>query len=261
MIFNSVKKLVDQRDFIWTLTKREVFSKYKQSILGIFWVILQPLILIAILTIVFSAFVRLPSEGVPYALFLTVAMIPWRFFNTAVNGSTKTITGFAGLIKQRSFYRPALIIVKLISETITFAFASVGIVALMIYFGWTPGINAFYALLLFCVQLIIMLGLMFLLSALNVYVRDVGFAVPLVLRLWFYMCPIIYSFENVPIQYQPYLALNPMVAILDGYRKTLLHNELPDFTMLAYSFSFGIIVLIIGWITFMKLEKNFADVI
>ncbi|RBW68902.1 ABC transporter permease [Bacillus taeanensis] len=261
MISNHLSKIKENQNFIWVLTKREIKSQYKQSILGGLWIILQPLFLIMILTVVFSLFVRLPSEGLPYPLFLTAAIIPWRFFTGAAGGAPKIITGFAGIIKQRNFYRPALVFVKLVSEMISFLFASISILLLMLYYGVMPGVNSFYAILIFAVQLILTLGVMFILAATNVYVRDIGLLTPLVMRVWFYLSPIIYSYSFIPIQYQPYLALNPMTGIIDGYRRTLLHNQLPDFTLLTYSFVFGLVVLLIGWFTFLKLEKNFADVI
>ncbi|WP_368658024.1 ABC transporter permease [Metabacillus halosaccharovorans] len=258
---SSLTKVWEQKDFIITLSKREIFSRYKQSLLGKFWLIAQPLGLMIVLTIVFSIFVRLPSEGLPYAPFLFVALLPYLYLNKAVGSSTNVISSYAGLIRQRKFYRPSLIFIKFLSETVNFAFSLVGLVVVFMVYKIVPGLYAFYAIPILLIQMIFMLGLMLFLSATNAYIRDVGMVTPLVLRMLRYLSPIMYSYSTIPIQYQPYMALNPLTGIFDGYRKTILHNQPPDMMLLLYSLVFSVIVLIIGWVTFMKLEKNFADVV
>lgn len=258
---SSISKIFEHKDFILTLSRREIISKYQQSLLGSLWVLIQPLGLMIVLTIVFSLFVKLPSEGLPYAPFLFVALLPWLFFNTAVNSSSKIIVSNAGLIRQRNFFRPALIFVKLFSETINFVITLGGLVLVFIYYGIVPGINALYAVPILCIQLILTLGLMLFLSAANAYVRDFGLIAPIILRMGRYLSPIMYSYHTIPEKYKPLMALNPMTGIFDGYRQSLLHNHPPDFTLLIYSLVFSVVTLVIGWITFMKLERNFADVI
>jgi ABC-type polysaccharide/polyol phosphate export permease len=261
LVLNSLSKIWEHKDFIVTLSKREIISKYKQSLLGKLWVIAQPLGLMLVLTVVFSLFVRLPSEGLPYAPFLFVALLPYLYFNQAVNSSTNLINGYAGLIRQRNFYRPALVFIKFVSETVNFSFTIIGLLIVLFLYKMVPGIYAFYAIPILLIQMILMLGLMLFLSAANAYVRDFGMIAPLILRMLRYLSPIMYSYHAIPLQYQPYVALNPLTGIFDGYRQTILHNQPPDLQLLIYSFVFSIIVLIIGWVTFMKLEKNFADVV
>ncbi|WP_010197305.1 ABC transporter permease [Bacillus sp. m3-13] len=257
----SIKKILKNKDFILTLAKREIISKYKQSLLGKLWIIIQPLGLMLVLTLVFSLFVKLPSEGLPYAAFLFVALLPWYYFNASVGTSTRIITGYAGLIRQRSFYRPTLVFVKFVSETVNFFFALIGLVIVLIYYQIMPGIYSLLALPILFIQMMMILGFMFLLSSVNAYVRDFGLVAPLILRMGRYLSPVMYSYHTIPLQYQPFMALNPFTGIFDGYRKTILHNEMPDITLLLYSLCFSIIILTIGWITFNKLEKNFADVV
>ncbi|KHF38717.1 ABC transporter permease [Halalkalibacter okhensis] len=260
-MWNALCKLWKNKDLVLTLTKREINSQYKQSFLGKLWIVFQPLGLVAVYTIVFSLFVRLPSEGVPYALFFIVALLPWRFFNSTIGSSPRIVTGYSGLVRQRRFYRPALVFVKLISETVSFTYSLISLVILMVYFMFFPGANIFYVIPIFFIQLILSIGLMFLLSSLNVYVRDVNLMTPIIMRMWFYLTPIIYSYQSVPIQFQPLLALNPLTGIIDGYRRVIIHNQVPDFYMLSYGLIFGLTFLAIGWVTFLKLEKNFADVV
>jgi ABC-type polysaccharide/polyol phosphate export permease len=261
LILKTLAKIHENKDFIIALARREVVSKYKQSFLGKLWIILQPMGLMVVLTIVFSLFVRLPSEGIPYAPFLFVALLPYLYFSTAISSSSGIINGYAGLIRQRKFFRPTLVLIKFLSETVNFGFALIGLIVVLAVFKIVPGINALYALPILAIQMMMMLGFMFFLSATNAYVRDFGVIAPLVLRMLRYLSPIMYSYSAIPIQYQAYVALNPLTGIFDGYRKAILHNQAPDMMLLLYSFVFSVIVLVIGWVTFMKLEKNFADVV
>lgn len=248
-------------DFILTLAKREIKAKYQQSLLGKLWVLIEPLGLLIVLSIVFSLLVRLPSEGFPYPVFLFVALVPWLYFNSAVNSSTRVIIGNAGLIRQRNFYRPALVFINLLSQSFNFLITVIMLVTVLIIYRIEVGINALYAFPILAIQIIMMLGLMLFLSSINAYIRDFGLVAPIILRLGRYLSPIMYSFHAIPIQYQPMMALNPLTGIFDGYRQTILHNQLPNFSLLLYSLVFSIVVLIIGWITFKILQKNFADVV
>jgi ABC-type polysaccharide/polyol phosphate export permease len=258
---SSIAKLWNNREFIMTLSRREIVSRYKQSLFGKLWIILQPLGLMIVLTVVFSLFVKLPSEGVPYAPFLFVALLPYMYMNNTVNTSTKLINTYSGLIKQRNFFRPSLVFTKFLSETVKFGFALIGLAIVLLFYNIIPGFYALYAIPILAIQMMLILGIMFFLSATNVYVRDIGMVVPLGIRMLRYLSPIMYSYHSLPIEYQPYLALNPLTGIFDGYRQTILHNQAPDMTLLLYSFIFSLFVFLVGWFTFMKLEKNFADVV
>ncbi|WP_079478046.1 ABC transporter permease [Halobacillus salinus] len=249
------------KDFVFTLAKREVKSRYQQSFLGKLWVIIEPLGLMIVLSTVFSLLVPIPSEGVPYPAFLFVALLPWLYFNTSVNSSSRTIIGNAGLIRQRNFYRPALILVKLVSETVNFFITLVALVIVLVYFNIFPGLNAFYVIPIFLIQVVMMLGLMLFLSSVNAYVRDFGLVAPILLKMGRYLSPIMYSYHTIPAEYQPLMALNPLTGLFDGYRQAVLHNSPPNFVLLSYSLVFSVVVLIIGWMTFMRLQKNFADVV
>ncbi|WP_079710613.1 ABC transporter permease [Paraliobacillus ryukyuensis] len=258
---NSLRKIWDHKDFIVTLSRREIISKYKQSLLGKLWVLLEPLGLMVVMTLVFSVFVRIPSEGLPYAPFLFVALLPWQYFNKSVNSSSKIIISNAGLIRQRNFFRPALVFIKFLSETINFGMSLIGLVLVLLIYQIMPGWNAFYAIPILLIQMILTLGLMFFLSATNAYIRDFGLVTPILLRLGRYLSPIMYSYQTLNDKYKPIMALNPMTGIFDGYRQSILHNQPPNMLLLGYSLAFSLFILVLGWTIFAKLEKNFADVI
>ncbi|MYL30760.1 ABC transporter permease [Halobacillus halophilus] len=258
---NSQTGFKQHADFVFTLAKRELKSKYQQSLLGKLWVIIEPLGLMIVLSIAFSLLVPLPSEGFPYPAFLFVALVPWLFFNNAVNASSRTIIGNAGLIRQRNFYRPALVLVKLLSETFNFFITLIALALVLLFFQIPLGFNALYVIPIFLIQFMMMLGLMLFLSSVNAYVRDFGLVAPIMLRMGRYLSPIMYSYQAIPTQYKPYMALNPLTGLFDGYRQAVLHNSAPDFLLLSFSLIFALVVLVVGWVTFTKLQKNFADVV
>ncbi|KUP05484.1 ABC transporter permease [Bacillus coahuilensis m2-6] len=258
---NSLKELYKHRGFIWALAQREINSKYKQSFLGKLWIVIQPFMFTMILTVVFSVFARLPSEGLPYPLFFLVALLPWNFFTNSVGTSPNVIVGQSGLIKQRSFYRLTLVINRLVVESINFGYSLISLVVLFIYYQITPSLTMLLIIPLFILQAILAMGFMMILSSLNVYLRDIGLVTPIITRLWFYLSPIIYSFEFLSEEYKKWLLFNPLTGILDGYRKVLLHNELPLLAPLIYTAIFSVVVFVIGFVVFNRLEKKFADVL
>ncbi|KEZ52170.1 ABC transporter permease [Metabacillus indicus] len=257
----SLKQLAEHKGFILALAKRELDAKYKQSFLGKLWIVIQPFMFMLILTIVFSKFARLPSEGVPYALFFLTALLPWNFFTNAVGSAPNIIVGQTGLIKQRAFYRLSLVINRLLTESVNYFYSLISLVILFIYFQITPSWTFVMVIPLFILQAILIMGFMMLLSSLNVYVRDIGLATPIITRLWFYLSPVIYSYHSIGEEYQKWLILNPMTGILDGYRRILLHGEMPDIMPLIYTLGFSLVIFVVGFTVFNKLEKKFADVL
>jgi len=260
-MIQSIKRLAEHKEFILALARRELNAKYKQSFFGKLWIIIQPFMFMLILTIVFSKFARLPSEGIPYPLFFLTALLPWNFFTNAIGGAPNIIVGQSGLIKQRSFYRLSLVINRLVTESVNYFYSLISLVIIYVYFHVTPSFMALFIIPLYFLQCILILGFMMLLSSLNVYIRDIGLVTPIITRLWFYLSPVIYSFDSIGEKYQKWLVLNPMTGILDAYRKVLLHHELPECIPLLYSSIFAIVIFVLGFITFNKLEKKFADVL
>ncbi|XEC95258.1 ABC transporter permease [Paenibacillus tarimensis] len=254
-----MKKLYKNKEFIWALTKRELKGKYKQSLLGKLWIFLQPFSLMLILSFVFSQMVRLDSEGLPYPVFLFAGLLPMIFFQNTISSSANIITGKASLIKQKFFMREALVINKLFTEVINLFFGSLGFILILLYYQIQIGIYSMFVLIIFPIQLMFMYGLMLILSSLNVYIRDVEMLTPLIIRLWYYLTPVIYSYSSIPNKYKVILALNPMTGIIDGYRKALLHNTVPDIGLLLYSLGIGLVVFFVGSKLFSKLEKYFSD--
>lgn len=259
-MLNELKKLPAFRELILNFAMREIKAKYKQAALGVSWAVLQPLLQILIMTLVFSVFARVPSEGVPYPLYLFTCMLPWLFFANCLNRGTTALTNQAGLITKVYFPRESLVIAGFIASLVDFAIAASLYVIMLIIYGVSLTPYALMALPLFVAQAMLVFGLMLLLAPLNAFYRDVSQLMPVLIQFWMYLTPIMYPLIMVPERFQSLYMLNPMVGIMDGYRSALLRHELPDLSLLAYAFSIGVVLLVFGYAQFKRVEMTLADI-
>ncbi len=256
----DLSKLPDYRELIVNFTLREIKAKYKQAFFGITWAIIQPVVLMAMLTVVFSYFARIPSDGIPYPLFLFAALLPWQFFSSALNRGTGSLVNQAGLITKIYFPRESLVLASLAAALVDFAITALVFVALLVYYHVAPTLTWFWVVPVFIVQTMLSLGLMLYLAPLNALYRDVGQAIPLAIQVWMYATPIMYPASLVPQSIRPYYLLNPMAVIIESYRSAVLHNETPDLSFLAWAAAFAFLVLASGYHVFKRLETRIADV-
>src|SRR5712691_6355811 len=252
----DIKKLPDYRELIINFALREIKAKYKQALLGITWAIIQPIVLMGMMTIVFSYFARIPSEGLPYPLFLFTALLPWQFFSGALSRGTGSLTNQSALITKIYFPRESLVLASLAAALVDLAIASIVFVALLVYYGVAPTVNWLWVITTFAIQLALSLGLMLFLAPLNAIYRDVGQAIPLFTQVWMYATPIMYPASLVPASVRPYYLLNPMAGIIEGYRTAVLHNDAPAPPVLTYTALFAMIVLVLGYSVFKRLERR-----
>lgn len=243
------------------LTMREIKARYKQSFLGFFWVILQPLFQMIIMSFVFSNIMRFPNLGVPYPIFLYTGLLPWIFFNTAIGSSMGALVENSALIKKIYFPREILILSTLLAKTFDFFLAGIIFIALMIFFSvpFSAYMLFFFPILL--IQFIFMYGLALLLSSLNLFYRDVQFLLNLILTLWFYLTPVIYATEFFPEHYRWIFKINPMSVFINAYRQVLLAGDLPNMGSLAVGIGISVGLFIISYKIFKKMEGTFADVV
>ncbi len=256
----DIKKLPDYQELIVNFALREIKAKYKQALLGITWAIIQPIVLMGMMTIVFSYFARIPSEGLPYPLFLFTALLPWQFFSGALSRGTGSLTNQSALITKIYFPRESLVLASLAAALVDLAIASIVFVALLVYYGVAPTVNWLWVIPTFAIQLALSLGLMLFLAPLNAIYRDVGQAIPLFTLVWMYATPIMYPASLVPASVRPYYLLNPMAAIIESYRSAMLRNETPNLPFLAVAAVLALLLLFGGYYLFKRLEKEIADV-
>jgi lipopolysaccharide transport system permease protein len=213
------------------------------------------------LTLVFSYFAPMPSDGVPYPLFSYTALLPWTFFATAISFSVPAMTNNMQLISKIYFPREILPLASVIVAFVDFVFATVVFAGLFLYYDTPVTVNLLWAPALLLLQTILILGIVFWTSSLIVRYRDLRFVVPLCLQLWMYASPIIYPVSVVPEKVRPYYLLNPMAGLIDSYRETVLRGGAPHAESLWSAAIISVALLVSGYIFFKKSESEFADII
>ena len=260
-LINDLKKLVQYRDLIYTLSVHRIKVRYKQSVLGISWAILQPFTMMLIFTIIFSVVAKMPSDGAPYAVFAYAALLPWTFFSTALANATNGLVSHTQLVTKVYFPREILPITYVIAALFDFLIASTVLAGLMIYFNVTPTLKALYAIPIVMVLTSFVTAMALFFSATQVRFRDMGVAIPLLLQLWMFATPIIYPLSAVPARFRPLYALNPMAGVVENFRQVILYKAAPDARSLGLSALLSILLLLASYVYFKRMEATMADII
>jgi lipopolysaccharide transport system permease protein len=243
--------------FVW----REIKVRYKQTLLGFIWAILQPLFMMIIFTLFFGKLAGVPSGDVPYPLFTYTALISWLFFAESVNRSGNSMVQEANIIKKIYFPRMILPLSGILSSLVDFAISFILLIGLMIFFNFSPTLQILWCIPLLILELLLAIGVGLWLSALNVEYRDIHYIIPFFLQLWLFASPVIYSSTYIPERFQTiYLLLNPMAGIIDGFRWAILNYGQLSSTLLISILTI-IVILITGAFFFRYKEKSFADVV
>lgn len=254
---NIFKNLYNYREFLKTSIKKEFRGKYKKSFLGILWSFLNPLFQLLIYALVFPFILKNNVEN--YTVFLIVALFPWNFFNLSIIQSAACIVTNGGIIKKVYFPREILPIATSTSNLINFLISSI-LVFLALFISGIGLTKAVVVLpLIILIQYILQLGLSFILSAITVYVRDVEYLINVLMMLAFYLSPIVYSADMIPSKYLPLFKLNPMFHIIKYYRDILYYGKIPEMGSVLLLLLVCIIILVVGYLIFRKLEKRFAE--
>lgn len=249
------------RDLLVILMMRDVKLRYKQTALGVIWVILQPLIASLIFAVIFGRFAQLPSDGVPYLLFVFAGLLPWNLFAGSLQRAGNSLVGDSKLISKVYFPRMVIPIASSAAVLVDFVVALVVMFGLMLVQGWGFSINIIFIPVLLLILLLISVGVSLFISALNVYYRDFMYALPFVIQVWMYASPVVYSGNLIPEALKPIFAINPVVGVIDGFRWALLGaGEFPAVS-LTISVVMGVVLFVSGALVFQRVEQNFADVI
>ena len=257
----GLRELWEYRELFYFLTWRDVIVRYKQTVLGIAWAIIQPLIAMIVFNIFFGQLAKIPSDGIPYPIFSYAALVPWMFFANGLNQSSNSLVGNANLIKKVFFPRLIVPVSTVLSGLVDFVIAFLVLVAMMFYYGRVPTINVLWLPLLVLLALIISLGVGLWFSALNCHFRDVRYAVPFITQIWMFATPIVYPSSLLSEPWRTLYGINPMAGVVEGFRWALLGTGTAPGLMIAASSIVAIIILIGGAFYFRKIEKTFADVV
>jgi lipopolysaccharide transport system permease protein len=257
----NLARLVEYRDLLFTLSAHRIKVRYKQTALGISWAILQPLSIMLLFTLIFSFIVKMPSEGAPYAAFAYTALLPWTYFSTALSNGSNGLVSNSQLITKVYFPREILPLTYVIAALFDFAIASSVLVALMVYYRVSLTANALYAAPIILILTLFASAISLLLSALQVRFRDIGVAMPLLLQVWMFATPVAYPLNAVPGRLRPFYMLNPMVGIIENFRRVILYGTPPDLFSLGVSGLIAIALLAASYVYFKRAEATMADII
>jgi len=255
----NLSKLLQYKDLVWTLSLHRIKVRYKQSVLGILWAFLQPISMMLVFTFIFSLIARMPSDGIPYAIFAFTALLPWNYFSTSVSNGTSSLVKDAQFVTKVYFPREILPITYIVAALFDFAIALILLAGLMIYYQVALTANVLYVLPIFLVLTCFALAISFIFSATQVRFRDIGMAVPLLLQLWLFATPVIYPLSAVPARWRWLYELNPMVGIIESFRQIVLKGEPPDMRSLMFSAVISVILLFISYLYFKRVEATMAD--
>jgi lipopolysaccharide transport system permease protein len=235
--------------------------RYKQTIIGMAWVVLQPVLTMIVFTLVFGRFAKIPSDGMPYPVFIFAALLPWNLFASSLGRGGDSVVQHANLISKVYFPRLVLPIAGVISPAIDFGVAFVVLIAMMAGYGIAPGAGVLALPLFVLLAMLTALAVSLWTSALNVRYRDVGHAIPFLIQLWMFASPVAYPVSIVPERWRLLYSLNPMAGVIEGFRWALLGNENFDAQVAAVSAFAVVILLVPAAIYFRKTERTFADII
>jgi lipopolysaccharide transport system permease protein len=257
----DLKTMWEYRELLYFLVWRDLKVRYRQTIIGIGWVVVQPLITMVLFTVVFGSLAKVPSDGVPYPIFIYSALLPWNLFASCLNRGSDSVVGNAQLISKIYFPRLLLPISGVLSPMVDFAVSFVIFTGMMIWFRTLPGLGVLALAIFIMLALLTALGVGLWLSALNVRYRDVGHAIPFIIQSWMFASPVAYSASLVPERWRTLYGINPMVGVIEGFRWALLGKQTPDFGVIIMSSGVVVALLVSGLIFFKHTERTFADVI
>jgi ABC-type polysaccharide/polyol phosphate export permease len=255
------REIFSSRELILQLTSRNLRARYQQSMLGWTWAILLPAAQAAILSIVFTFFVPIDTDGVPYVVFCYVAMVPWTFLAASLPDMANSLVENMGLVTKIYFPRQALPIAAMLARLADFCIGAAVCFLLVAIFGLPVKPELFLLLpAVALTQILLVTGIGLLCAAGNVFFRDVRSLLVLGIQLWLYASPVIYSLATVPERFTPFYRLNPMVGIIESYRNILIRGEMPGMS-LAVSVGVALVFLLASIMIFRRLESRFADIV
>lgn len=255
------KELKQYRDLFYFLVVRDIKVRYKQTVLGGLWAIIQPLFAMVVFTLFFGRLAGIPSDGVPFPIFNFTAMVIWIYFSTSITNAGNSLIGDSSLISKVYFPRLIIPLSPILAGLLDFSIAFVVLIGMMFYFNIYPTIMSLFVPLLVILTMLTATGVGMLLAALNAKYRDIRYTIPFLIQLWMFASPVVYPASMVPERFRLIYALNPMVGVIEGFRSVLLGTIAFPTQMLLISTLVSTIIFIVGMFYFKQVERSFADVI
>ena len=253
------RELLRYHELLYFLVWRDIKVRYKQTVLGAIWAILQPVLSMLIFSVIFGRLAGIPSDGIPYPIFVYAGLLPWTFFSNAVSQSGVSLVSQANMLSKIYFPRLFLPTACTVASLVDFGLSFVVYIFIMLWYMHLPGILIMLLPVLILLTIITSLGVGYLLSSLTVTYRDFKFVIPFMLQAWMYSSPVVYSVTLLPERYRWLMSINPMSGIIGAFRSSLLNQKM-DWSSLALSASVALGIFVFGLFNFRRTEKRFADI-
>ena len=256
-----LQELWEYRELMYFLTWRDIKVRYKQTVLGAAWAIIQPFFTMVIFSLFFGKLAKIPSDGIPYPIFAYAALVPWVFFANGLTQSSNSLVGSANLIKKVYFPRLVIPISSVVSGAVDFVLAFTVLLGMMLFYGIFPTFNIIWLPFLLVLAFVTSLGVGLWFSAMNVQFRDVRYTIPFLTQFWLFATPIAYPSSLLSEPWRTVYGLNPMVGVVEGFRWALLGTDTAPGPVIVVSSLAALFILIGGAFYFRRMEKTFADVV
>ena len=255
---NIIKELYAYREMIYSLVHRDLKGRYKGSVLGFAWTFLNPLLQLAVYTMVFSIILRNNIQD--FYLFLFVALVPWIFFNTCITGGSGCIRAQGDMIKKIYFPREVIPVSFVTSQFVNMCLSMLVVFAALLLAGYPLRLSAMVWMpVIMIIEYFVALGMTFLVSGVTVYWRDVEYFMGIIGMAWQFATPVMYGLEQVPERLVPFFRMNPMTPVIVAYRDILYYGRAPQMETLLSAVIFGVVIVLVGYFVFRRLKKHFAE--
>jgi homopolymeric O-antigen transport system permease protein len=256
-----IQELWRHRELFYFLAWRDIKLRYKQTVLGVLWALIQPLFTMLVFTLFFGNLAKIPSDGAPYPLFYIAALLPWTYFSTTLATSGNSLVTNSQLITKVYFPRAILPASGAMSGLLDFAIGCLILVGLMVYYGVRPDWAFLLWPMLLIPLVVLTLGISMILASLNVRYRDIKYALPFMIQLWLFVTPVIYPTGIIPERFRVIAALNPLTGIIDAFRNSVISSQRIDWQLLMLSSALTVVIFVTGLHFFRKTERTFADIV
>jgi lipopolysaccharide transport system permease protein len=257
----KTRELWAYRDLLFFLAWRDISVRYKQTVLGAAWAIIQPVFTMLLFSLFFGWLGKIPSDGIPYPIFSYAALLPWHYFAAALAGSSDSLVGNANLLSKVYFPRLIIPIASILPPIVDFMIAFTVLLGMMFFYGIVPTWNIVWLPFFLLLALVTALGAGLWLSALNVQYRDIRYTIPFITQFWLFASPVVYPSSIIPEQWRPLYGLNPMAGVIEGFRWALLGSESGPGLLILVSVFVALALMVSGAFYFRRMEKSFADVV
>ena len=255
------RELWEYRELLFFFAWRDIKVRYRQTVMGALWAIIQPFFTMVIFSLFFGRLANVPSDGLPYPIFSFTALVPWTFFANALAQASNSLVINANMVKKIYFPRLALPIATVLAGVVDFVLAFIVLLGIMLYYGFVPTVNIIWLPLFTLLALVTSLGVSLWLAAMNVQFRDVHYTIPFLTQAWLFVTPIAYPSSLLSEPWRTVYGLNPMAGVVEGFRWALLGTDTAPGRMILVSALVAIILFVSGAFYFRRMEQSFADVL